>query len=206
MKVSDVVHSIRTVPKKASYTILVVARHFGSVTIIVPTCKNNNPVYLRRKRVAYVICHPSASLTASGLDFLRLVSSTKSDWDGLAGKEAKSRKRCRTDSPENGRKSPPSGDVVTLATPSRSSPPAAYLIHQMQAVIPAFISHSLACFVSCIVHPHVLFAYKTAHVYFSFPYTYISGLPMPVLVTHNIHGPTRPTTCVIGLRYFGYLL
>ena len=37
-------------------------------------------------------------------------------------------------------------------------------------------------------------------------YTYISGLPMPMLVTHNIHCPTCPTACVIGPRYFIYLL
>ena len=27
-------------------------------------------------------------------------------------------------------------------------------------------------------------------------YTYISGLSMPLLAAHNIHGPTRPTACV----------
>ena len=36
-------------------------------------------------------------------------------------------------------------------------------------------------------------------------YTCISGLSMPVLVTHKIHGPTSPTACVIGSRYFVYL-
>ena len=125
---SDVVHRIRTVLEKTSYTILVVAQHFGLMdslmTIIVPTRKNGNPAYLRGKCVLYVVRHPSVSLIAAGLDFLRLVSITCSDWDGLAGKEAKSRKHRRTDSPENGRKSPPSGDVVTSAGPSRSSPPA----------------------------------------------------------------------------------
>ena len=53
VKVSDVVHGIRTVPEKTSYTILVVAQHFGPVTIIVPT---SNRTCLRGKRVAYVVC------------------------------------------------------------------------------------------------------------------------------------------------------
>ena len=79
VKVSDVAHSIHTVPKKTSYTILVVAQHFGLVTIIVPTRKNNNPAYLRGKRVAYVVRHPSASFTDAGLDFLRLVPITSSN-------------------------------------------------------------------------------------------------------------------------------
>ena len=89
VKVSGVVHSIRTVPEKTSYTILVVAQHFGLLAIIVPTRKKSNPVYVCGKRVAYVVRHPAASLTSAGLDFLRLVSITTSDWDGLAGKEAK---------------------------------------------------------------------------------------------------------------------
>ena len=79
MKVSDVVQSIRTVLEKPSYTTLVVAQHFGLLTIILPTRKNNNPAYGRGKRVAYVVRHPAASLTSAGLDFLRLVSITTSD-------------------------------------------------------------------------------------------------------------------------------
>ena len=66
-KVSDVVRAIPTMPGKTSYTILVVAQHFGLWTIIVPTRKNSNPAYLRGKRVAYVVRHPTASLTSAGL-------------------------------------------------------------------------------------------------------------------------------------------
>ena len=124
VKVSDVVHSIRSVPEKTSYTILVVAQHFGLLTIIVPTRKNSNPAYVRGKRVAYVVCHPATSLTSTGLDFLRLVSITTSDSDGLAGKEARTRQRRRTDSPDSGRQSPPSGEAVASATLGHSNPPA----------------------------------------------------------------------------------
>ena len=124
VKVSDVVHSICSVPEKTSYTILVVAQHFGLLTIIVPTRKNSNPAYVRGRRVAYVVRHPAASLTSAGLDFLRLVSITTSHWDGLAGKEAKTRKRRRNDSPDCGRQSPRSAVAVASAASRESDPPA----------------------------------------------------------------------------------
>ena len=124
VKVSDVVHSIRTVPEKTSYTMFVPAQHFGLLTIIVPTRTNSNPAYVRGKHVAYVVRHPAASLTSAGLDFLRLVSITTSDWDGLAGKEAKTRKRRCTDSPDSGQLSPPRAEAVPSAASDHSTLPA----------------------------------------------------------------------------------
>ena len=124
VKVSDVVHSIQTVPEKTSYTILVVAQHFGLLTIIVPIRKNSNPAYVRGKRVAYVVGHPVASLTSVGLDFLRLVSIDTSDWHGLAGTEATTPMRRRNDSPDSGWLSPASAEAVASATCGHSNPPA----------------------------------------------------------------------------------
>ena len=124
VKVSDIVHGIRTVPEKTSYTILVVVQHFGFLTIIVPTRKNSNPAYVRGKRVAYIVRHPTASLTSAGFEFLRLVSITTSDWDGLAGREAKTRKHSCTDSPDSGQQSPPSAEAVASAASGHSAPPA----------------------------------------------------------------------------------